>query len=153
MRRNLNKCDESVKSAAYLGLACPKLEYASADWDPHLSKDINAIERVQRIAARWVISNYNCMHGCVKYACFLSCSGQHYIFTEPSQVTILYKGLHDLITLEIPIYNITTTTTAHLTRFQHPFHLNKPITIIIAIFQKLCMIETHYLFLPSTQAL
>ena len=59
VRRNLNKCDESTKAAAYLGLVRPKFEYASAVWDPHLSKDINAIERVQRIAVRWVRSNYN----------------------------------------------------------------------------------------------
>ena len=59
VRRNLNKCDESTKAAAYLGLVRPKLEYASAVWDPHLSKDVNAIERVQRIAARWVKLNYN----------------------------------------------------------------------------------------------
>ena len=52
VRRNLNNCDELVKSAAYLGLIRPKLEYASSVWDPHLSKDIQAIERVQRIAAR-----------------------------------------------------------------------------------------------------
>ena len=41
-----------------------------------------------------------------------------------SRLTILYKGLHDLITLEIPTYITTTTTTTHLTRFQHPFHFN-----------------------------
>ena len=46
VRRNLNNCEESVKSAAYPGLIRPKLEYASAVWDPYLSKDINAIERV-----------------------------------------------------------------------------------------------------------
>ena len=59
VRHNLNNCEESVKSAAYLGLICPKLEYASAVWDPYLSKDIDAIERVQRITARWAKSNYN----------------------------------------------------------------------------------------------
>ena len=37
----------------------PKIEYTSAVWDPHLLKDITTIERVQRIAARWVKSNYN----------------------------------------------------------------------------------------------
>ena len=36
VRRNLSKCDGSVKSAAYLGLIRPKLEYVSAVWDPHL---------------------------------------------------------------------------------------------------------------------
>ena len=41
---NLYNCNETVKTAAaYLGLVCPKLEYESAVWDPHLSKDINAI--------------------------------------------------------------------------------------------------------------
>ena len=45
VRRNLNDCNESVKVAAYLGLVHPKLEYASAVWDPHLSKDINTIEK------------------------------------------------------------------------------------------------------------
>ena len=59
VRHNLNKCDESIKCAAYLGLICSKLEFASAVWDPHLLKDITIIERVQRIAARWVKSNYN----------------------------------------------------------------------------------------------
>jgi len=60
VRRNLNRCGQSVKSAAYLGLVQPKLEYTSSVWDPHLSKDIQAVERVQRIAARWVKSKYNC---------------------------------------------------------------------------------------------
>ena len=59
VRRNLNNCEESVISAAYPGSIRPKLEYASAVWDPYLSKDINAIERAQRITERWVKSNYN----------------------------------------------------------------------------------------------
>ena len=43
-----------------------------------------------------------------------------------SRLTVLYKCLHDLITLEIPTYVTTTTTTTHLTRSQHPFHFNMP---------------------------
>ena len=58
-RRNLSNCDESVKFAAHLGLIQPKLEYASSVWDPHLSKDIQAVEKVQRIVVRWVKSDYN----------------------------------------------------------------------------------------------
>ena len=46
-------CDASVKCVAYLGLVQLKLEYVPSVWDLHLSKDIQIIERVQRIAARW----------------------------------------------------------------------------------------------------
>ena len=38
------------------GLVRPVLEYASSLWDPHLNKNILAIEMVQRRAACWVES-------------------------------------------------------------------------------------------------
>ena len=126
VRCNLSKCDESVKSAAYLGLIRPKLEYASAVWDPHLSKDINTIERVQRIAARWVKSNYNwenSVSNMLSELHWLTLHNRRLI----SRLTLLYKGLHNLITLDIPSYITTTTTTSHITRFQHSFHFNLPI--------------------------
>ena len=113
VRRNLNKCDESVQ---------PKLEYASSVWDPHLSKDIQAIERVQRIAARWVKSNYNWENSVTSMLSELQWPALN-IRRRISRLTILYHGLHNLISLEIPTY-ITTTT--HLTRFQIPFHFNIP---------------------------
>ena len=39
---------------------------------------------------------------------------------------IFYKGLYNLITLEMPSYITSTTTTPYSTRFQHPFHFNIP---------------------------
>ena len=39
---------------AYLSLIRPLLEYAGSDWDPHFTKDIIAIERIQKRAACWV---------------------------------------------------------------------------------------------------
>ena len=59
VRCYLSNCDEPGKAAAYLGMIRLKLEYASSVWDTHLSKDIHAVERVQRTAARWVKSDYN----------------------------------------------------------------------------------------------
>ena len=125
VRRNLSKCDESIKSAAYLGLIRPKLEYASAVWDPHLSKDINTIERVQRIAARWVKSNYNWENSVSNMLSELHWPTLHNRRLI-SRLTLLCKGLHNLITLDIPSYITTTTTTSHITRFQHSFYFNLP---------------------------
>ena len=41
----------------------PHLEYASTVWDPHLKKDINSLDRVQRSAARFVSNNYDYSEG------------------------------------------------------------------------------------------
>jgi len=35
------------------------MEYASATWDPHLAKDKDSLERIQRRAAHWITSTYN----------------------------------------------------------------------------------------------
>ena len=36
----------------YVPFICPNLEHATAVWDPHLSKDIQKLESVQRLACR-----------------------------------------------------------------------------------------------------
>jgi len=35
------------------------MEYASIIWDPHLIKDTDALDRVQRRAARWITNKYD----------------------------------------------------------------------------------------------
>ena len=57
IKRNLYSCSKEIKSKAYLTLVCPILEYAPTVWDPHLVKDCDQIEKVQRAAARWVTSD------------------------------------------------------------------------------------------------
>jgi len=47
----------------YLTPVRPLLEYVSCVWDPHQLYLINALEKVQRHATRWVASNYNPMSG------------------------------------------------------------------------------------------
>ena len=59
IQRNLWNCPKNVKEIAYTSLVRLKLGYASAAWDPFLKKDISALERVQRKAARFCSQNYN----------------------------------------------------------------------------------------------
>ena len=58
-RRNLYMCTPQIKEAAYNSLVRPHLDYASAAWNSHTSRNINKIEAVQRRAARFVLNNYN----------------------------------------------------------------------------------------------
>ena len=56
--RNTHKCPQHVKARCYQAFIRPILEYASVVWDPHTKKDIQALESVQRRAARYVCSDY-----------------------------------------------------------------------------------------------
>ena len=57
--RNLRTNCRSIKEQAYKMLVRPILEYAAPVWDPHLQQDINALEKVQRRAARFVLTRHH----------------------------------------------------------------------------------------------
>ena len=59
VRRNLQGASSRSKASAYTCLIRPGMEYAAPIWDPHLQKDINSLEKVQRKAARWAKSDYS----------------------------------------------------------------------------------------------
>ena len=65
LRRNLNRCPETVKEQAYSALLRPHLEYAESSWDPYLKKDILKLKAVQRRAARFMKIEYNLTPGTV----------------------------------------------------------------------------------------
>ena len=54
LRRDLKYCSEDCKRLAYIALVRSFLEYGSVVWDPYQSRDIIAIEKVQRQAARFI---------------------------------------------------------------------------------------------------
>ena len=59
IRWNLHDCPQHIKEIAYQSFVRPNIEYASSVWDPHLSKDHKALDKIQRKAARFVTSTYS----------------------------------------------------------------------------------------------
>ena len=52
--RNLRYCPHKTRSLAHCTLVRPKLEYCASVWDPYQQQDIDALERINRRAARVV---------------------------------------------------------------------------------------------------
>ena len=56
--RNLKGCPQALKRTAYVSLVRSLMEYSSTIWNPNLKKDKEALDKVQRRAARWIRSDY-----------------------------------------------------------------------------------------------
>lgn len=59
LRRNMHGCSKEAKSLAYSSLVRPHLEFSCPVWNPHKLKNIDALEGVQRRAARWICASWN----------------------------------------------------------------------------------------------
>src|SRR5207245_10630577 len=57
----LGHSSRAVKETAYKAIVRPLLEYSSSVWDPYQVGQINAIEMVQRKAARFCLNRYQKM--------------------------------------------------------------------------------------------
>lgn len=58
LRRNLKLATAKAKLTAYTTTVCPLLEYACIVWDPSKTYESEKIEKIQRRAARFILSNY-----------------------------------------------------------------------------------------------
>lgn len=58
LRHKLKNAPSNAKLLAYKSFILPKIEYASAVWDPHYQKDKHRLEMVQRRAVRFIFNKY-----------------------------------------------------------------------------------------------
>jgi Reverse transcriptase (RNA-dependent DNA polymerase)/Endonuclease-reverse transcriptase len=60
-KRALSKSTPNVKETAYKSIVRPVLEYSASVWDPYQVGQINALEMIQRRAARFCLNRYQRM--------------------------------------------------------------------------------------------
>ena len=58
LRRNLRFCPQECRRTAYVSLVRSIMEYSSIIWDPHLQKDKDKLESIQRRGARFISQDY-----------------------------------------------------------------------------------------------
>ena len=95
------KCRET----AYITLTRSQLEYCSSIWDPIIIHDTDAIEKLQRKAARWARGQYGPtsiiqLLKDVKWRPFADWRRDHCI-------VLLYKILHGLVNIPLESGDIT----------------------------------------------
>ena len=124
IRRNLSKCSTEVKSTAYLTLVRPIMEYAACVWDPYQKYLTNNTEKIQRWAARWVLSDYHQQSSVTDMLHQLQwASLQQHRYT--SRLSQFHKIVchHTTTALNIPSYFLLTsypTRQLHMYRFIIP---------------------------------
>ena len=58
LKRNLRGAPYKCREMAYVTLILSQMEYCSTIWDPSLKKNCDALEKIQRKAARWATGQY-----------------------------------------------------------------------------------------------
>ena len=96
------------------------LNYASAAWDPYLTRDIDSLEKVQRRGARYVCNNYwdrtpGCVTGMIHDLGWQSLQERR----EDHRLTLLYKIQNNLLDIDPePILKRGDTRTRGRSRLQ-----------------------------------
>ena len=116
IKRNLNSCPLDTKKTAYLTLVRPIMEYVAPIWDPYYDTDIYKLEKVQRRAARWILSEYS------RTTSFTSLLSVLNIPTlqqrcQLSRLTLFYKIINNALLISIPLHY---QRTQFHTRQHHP---------------------------------
>ena len=100
----------------------PHLEYATAVWDPHLSKDILELESVQRFACRVCTKSWD-----ILYCDMLSTLNIHPLSERRKLLKMSPKIVHGFIDFpNAPL--LYKPCTNYFTRYTHPLTLLQPQT-------------------------
>ena len=96
----INSHDSSTLLILYKAFVRPILEHGAPVWDPHLTKDIQAIESVQRFATKICLKNSS-----MSYSDWLKLLGLDSLYTrrKGAKLCLLYKIVHSLSAQSFPL--------------------------------------------------
>ena len=93
----------------YLSLVRPHLEYGSQVWDPHLQKDINQLERVQKFGLRTCAKQWDLNYNELLSNFEVPTLNDHRLYLK---LTTMYKIVYDLLVFP-PVF-VRRSTRAHV---------------------------------------
>ena len=98
--------------ALYIAHVCPILEYEACIWDPHLQKDIDCIERVQKLASKMCTRNWSLPYDQLQRLSLLNLLTLSFR-RKIIKICFLYKMLNGL---SAPPFPLTTINHSYNTR-------------------------------------
>ena len=119
LRRNLKVSNDSTKTAAYLSLVRPILEYCCTVWSPYTQDYINKLEIVQRRAARYVTNRYHNTSSVTSMLEYLEWESLESKRVK-CQLTMLFKIINDLLDIP-PDQYLTEASTRTRSNYSHKF--------------------------------
>ena len=96
LQRNLKSCPTQIKLKCYNAMIRPILEYANPVWSPHIRRDIDKLERVQRQSARFIMADFSRFSSVTNMLIDLNIPSLEYR-RQVSSITLLYTIVHNLI--------------------------------------------------------
>ena len=120
LQRNMRACPRNVRSQCYASLVRPILEYSSPVWDPHLQKDIDTLEKVQRRSARFVTQDFSRESSVTKMMKDLHWETLAERRAK-AKVIMLYRIVHHLVA--IPVEEYLTPAATNTRGHDHKFFI------------------------------
>ena len=115
LRRNLRINSEYIKSAAYISLIRPNLEYCSTIWNPHHKDHIYKLEMVQLRATRYATNRYHNTSSVSEMLDHLNWETLESRRTK-AQLTMMFRIVNSLV--DVPLEQCLTSASSR-TRSAH----------------------------------